>query len=165
MIKDVCAEGKVPELSHVLRAGEPILRWLFETYFPYLKLLTYGPLFMHIIITRCIGVGTYAVKKVYNILLSITAVNHKKDTLSAHIQLLSQPQILPWITRKKENLNLKLLHSGLLPFVEVCSTFNKSMLFLLLLCILSNSLFNSPRTWDIHNLEVSNPLDNITSGD
>jgi hypothetical protein len=54
MIKeDVCAEGKVPQLVHVLRAGEPILKCPFEIQ-PHLKTHTCELHIMHAIITECV---------------------------------------------------------------------------------------------------------------
>jgi hypothetical protein len=122
----------------------------------YLKLHTYGMNLMHAIITECVMGRIFTVKnKLYNILLSVETVNHKRDapftdTPSAPASTLNN--------HPDRKLGLELVHSGPLLSMRVYSTSHKSILCQLLLCILYKALFSPLKTWHFNNWEILRPI-------
>jgi hypothetical protein len=147
--EDVCTEGKVPELVHALRAVEPVLKWP-----PYFKLHTYGP---HL--TQC-NYNRMRHEKKSKIRYKTSSCQSKLSDIrgmpfSASFHSLPQPLLglKLWYQQEKGALSFPAqAHSH--PLWEYISICNKSMLCLLLLRFLSNSLLNFPRTWLAHKWEV-----------
>jgi hypothetical protein len=95
MVRRCLYTREVQELSHALRTGELVLRWHFETP-PYFKLHSYGLHIMHVILTKCIMGSLMHIQKLYNILLVIKAINHKKDTLLSPLSASLPLPVSPW---------------------------------------------------------------------